>query len=63
LHFLLLPVYLKMYFTFLVDHPMPIVELAITIIIMLIVVAGCLLISKILRMSPTLAYLLFGVRK
>lgn len=63
LHFLLLPVNLRMHFTFLVEHPMPIVEFAITIIIMLIVVAGCLLISKILRMSPTLAYLLFGVRK
>ena len=63
LHYLLLPVNLKMYFTSLAEHPIPIIELTITLIIMLIIVAGCLVISRILRMSPTLAYLLFGVRK
>ena len=63
LHYLLLPVNLKMYFTFLAEHPIPIIELTITLMIMLIIVAGCLVISRILRMSPTLAYLLFGVRK
>ena len=63
LHYLLLPVNLKMYFTSLAEHPIPIIELTITLIIMLIIVAGCLVISRILRMSPKLAYLLFGVRK
>lgn len=63
LHYLLLPVNLKVYFTSLAERPIPIIELTITLIIMLIIVAGCLVISRILRMSPTLAYLLFGVRK
>lgn len=63
LHYILLPTNLKVYFTSLSDYPTPIIELTITIIIMLIVVMGCLVISRILRMSPTLAYLLFGVKQ
>jgi uncharacterized membrane protein YcfT len=63
LHYLLIPFNLKEHFSFLVETPMPIIEFTITIVVTLIVVSGCLLFSKILRMSPTLAYLLFGVRK
>ena len=63
LHYLLLPVNLKVLFHFLPEHPVPIIELAITIVITFIVVVGCLVISRILRMSPTLGYLLFGVKK
>lgn len=62
LHYLLLPVNLQSHFAFLSETPMPLIEFVITISISLIVVAGCLLISSILRMSPILAYLLFGVR-
>lgn len=63
LHYLLIPFNLKEHFSFLVETPVPIIEFTITLFVTLIVVAGCLLISKILRMSSTLAYLLFGVRK
>lgn len=62
LHYLLLPVNLKVFFTSLSEHTVPIIELTITLCIALIVVTGCLVISRILRMSPTLAYLLFGVK-
>lgn len=62
LHYLLLPLNLKVYTTFLTEHPMPLLEISLTIIISLIVVAGCLLISRILCMSHTLSYLLFGVK-
>lgn len=62
LHYLLLPTNLKVHFTSLSEYPVPIIELTITIIVMLVVVVGCLVISRILRMSPILAYLLFGVR-
>ena len=63
LHYLLLPLNLKIYTKDLVETPMPIIELSITIFVALIVVAGCLVVSRILRMSPILSYLLFGVKK
>ena len=62
LHYLLLPTNLKVHFTSLSEYPVPIIELTITIIVTLIIVMGCLVISRILRMSPILSYLLFGVR-
>ena len=62
LHYLLLPVNLKVYMTALVETPMPIIELSITVFVALIVVTGCLAISRILSMSSILSYLLFGVK-
>ena len=62
LHYLLLPLNLKQYTTALSETPMPILELPITIIIALTVVMFCLIISRILCLSPVLAYLLFGVK-
>lgn len=62
LHYLLLPVNLKEYTIALVETPMPVLELSITIAVALIVVVACLVISRILCMSPILAYLLFGVK-
>lgn len=62
LHHFLLPTNLKIHFTTLTENPVPIIELAITIIVTLIVIIGCLIISRILRMSPILSYLLFGVK-
>ena len=62
LHYLLLPENLRVYTSFLSEHPMPILEITLTIFISLIVVAGCLLISRLLCMSQFLAYLLFGVK-
>lgn len=62
LHYLLLPTNLKVHFAFLTNYPVPVIELTITLIVALIVVLACLLISRILRMSPILSYLLFGVK-
>lgn len=62
LHYFLLPTNLTIYFTSLSEKPIPIIELSITLLIALIVVIGCLAISRILRMSSILAYLLFGVK-
>lgn len=62
LHYLLLPLNLKVFFAPLSEYPIPLVEFSITLFISLIVIAGCLLISSILRISPILAYLLFGVK-
>lgn len=63
LHYLILPVNLVAFTTPLLRHPMPLIEFAITLCLSFIVIAGCLIISSILRMSPTLAYLLFGVKR
>lgn len=62
LHYLLLPTNLKIHFTSIVENPVPVIEFTITIIVTLIVVVGCLTFSRILRMSPVLSYLLFGVK-
>ncbi len=63
LHYLLLPLNLKVYFTALPENPIPVVEFSITLFFTIIVVVGCLTISAILRMSPILSYFLFGVKK
>lgn len=62
MHYFLLPTNLKIHFTFLSEKPVPIIDITITIIVTLIVIMGCLFISRILRMSPFLSYLLFGVK-
>lgn len=62
LHYFLLPTNLFHLTSFLRDYPMPLVEFCISLSISLIIISACLLISKILRMSPTAAYLLFGVK-
>ena len=45
------------------DNPMPALEFVFSLIIALIVIAFCLLISNVIRLSPTLAHWLFGVKK
>ncbi len=62
LHYLLLPSNLKAFSSPLLEHPIPAIEFPITITISLVIVGECLLISGILRMSPVLAYMLFGVK-
>lgn len=62
LHYFFLPTNLKLYVAFLSENPMPIIEFAITLSITGIVILGCLIVSRVLRMSPILSYLLFGVK-
>ena len=63
LHYFLLPTGLLEISGFLRVHPMPILEFVITLVISLIIIGGCLILSNILRMSPAMTYLLFGVKK
>lgn len=61
IHFFLLPKGLN-FITLFNDHPMPIIEATISFIIALIIVAACLLISNIIRLSPFLAHWVFGAK-
>lgn len=63
LHYFFLPVGLLDVSSVLRNHPMPIIEFVITLVISLIIIGGCLISSNILRMSPAMSYLLFGVKK
>lgn len=45
------------------DYPMPAVEFAFSLLISLIVIGFCLIVSNVIRLSPALAYWLFGVKK
>lgn len=60
IHFFLLPRLSGI--TIFIDHPMPIIEAAASLIVALIVIGGCLLISNVLRLSPVLAHWLFGAK-
>ena len=59
LHFFLLPFNLSV-FTLFRDHPMPVIELFASSAIAILIIAVCLLISSIIRLSPWLAKWLFG---
>lgn len=61
IHFFLLPENLS-FVTVFVDHPMPIIEATASLAIALIIIAGCLLISNIIRLSPVLAHWVFGAK-
>ena len=61
IHYFLIPYNLSMV-TLFVDHPMPIIEATVSSLLSAIIIAGCLLFSKIIRLSPVLAHWLFGVK-
>ena len=61
IHCFLLPRYLSE-FTLFKDYPRPIIEFAVSSLIAIIIIAMCLLISNIIRLSPTLAHFLFGAK-
>lgn len=62
IHYFLLPRQLGKVTTVFTDHPMPIIEAAVSLLIALIIVAASLLISNIIRLSPFLAHWLFGAK-
>lgn len=62
LHYLIIPVNLIAFSSFLHNHPMPILEFVLSLFISLIVIAACLVISAIIRLSHYSAYLCFGVK-
>lgn len=63
LHYLFLPPWLSKVAIVFREYPMPSIEFVFSLIIALIVIAFCLLISNVIRLSPTLAHWLFGVKK
>lgn len=62
LHFFFLPNQLKHVTSIFKEYPMPVVEFTCSFIIACIVIAFCLLISNVIRLSPLLAHWLFGVK-
>lgn len=62
IHYFLLPVNLT-FVTVFKDHPMPILEFVASSIIAIIIIAACLLVSNIIRLSPFLAHWLFGAKR
>ena len=63
IHFFLIPSGLKEVVTVFRDHPMPIIEFATSTVIALLIMAMCLLIGNIIRLSPVLAHWIFGAKK
>ena len=61
IHYFLLPVNLSVV-TFFADHPVPAVEFFVSSVLSLVIIAMCLLISNIIRLSPALAHWVFGAK-
>lgn len=62
LHHFLIPRGLGAAFPIFTEHPMPVIEFVCTFCIAVVIVALCLLVSNIIRLSPILAHYLFGVK-
>ena len=62
IHFFLLPFNLSA-FRLLDAHAMPIIEFAASAIIAILIVAGCLIMSETIRLSPWLAHWLLGAKR
>ena len=63
IHYFLLPVQLKQAFTVFHDYSMPVIEFAVSTLIAIWIMAICLLIGNIIRLSPFLAHWIFGAKK
>lgn len=62
IHYFLIPDNLK-FVTVFTDHPMPVIEATASAVISIIIIAFCLLIGNIIRLSPFLAHWMFGAKK
>lgn len=62
MHYFFLPRELGTVMPIFREHPMPLIEAACSFVIAILIVACCLLISKIIRLSPVLAHYLLGVK-
>ena len=63
IHYFLVPRNLQALGHYFSENSNPTIELFVTLIIALIVIGLCLLVSNVIRLSPTLAYWLFGQKK
>lgn len=62
LHYLFLPTNLSNQMYIFHDCPIPIIEYAITTLIVVVIICFCLVVSSIIRLSPFLAHYLFGAK-
>lgn len=62
IHYFLIPVNLSRVVTVFQDYPMPIIHSFFVFLVALLIVAVCLLIGNIIRLSPFLAHWLFGAK-
>ncbi len=62
IHFFVLPRGLSA-FTLFSDHPMPVIEFFTSSVIAILVIAVCLFVSNVIRLSPWLAKWLFGAKE
>lgn len=63
LHYFLLPRQLSEVLPVFTQHPMPVLEFTVSLGVALIVTVVCLFISTVLRLSPLLAFVLFGSKE
>jgi len=63
IHYFLLPSNMRSVVSVFHDHPMPIIEFAASTVIAIVIMAMCLLIGNIIRLSPLLAHWIFGAKK
>ena len=62
IHYFFLPENLT-FVTVFKDHPMPLLEFVASSTVAIIIIAACLLVSNVIRLSPFLAHWLFGAKK
>ena len=62
IHYFLVPIQFGRVVTIFTDHPIPVIEAAVSLFIALIIVAASLLIGNIIRLSPFLAHWVFGAK-
>jgi surface polysaccharide O-acyltransferase-like enzyme len=62
IHYFLIPYQMPKYVHIFEECPMPVIEATCSLLFALVIIAFCLLISNILRLSPFLAHWLFGVK-
>ena len=63
IHYFFLPVNAVKIITIFHDYPMPVVECVVSLSITIAIIAFCLLLGTILRLSPEISYWIFGVKK
>lgn len=63
IHYFLIPTQLGKLVTVFQTYPLPIIEFTLSTIISVLIIAMCLLIGNIIRLSPLLAHWVFGAKK
>lgn len=62
LHFFILPTQLSEFFTVFSRYEIPVIELACSLLVSLVVIIVCLIIGEVIRISPNMAHWVFGAK-